>query len=303
MKIFITGGNGFIGNHLSTFLLNRGNHVTALGTAADTKQIIHPNFRYISADATLEGTWQQELKKVDAVINLAGKTIFKRWTKRYKELLYNSRILTTRNLVAAMPADRKITLCSASAVGYYGDRGDDILTEADSSGEGFLAQIGRDWEKEALKAADKSIRVATMRFGIVLGRNGGAMAKMMPAFKSFVGGPLGDGKQWFSWIHLNDLIAAVLFIIDHPDMEGPFNFCAPRPVRNRELAQTIGKILKRPSSLPAPAFMIRLVLGEVGSTVLESQRAIPDRLTKNGFTFSYPDLESAIREIVEVKKP
>lgn len=299
MKIFITGGNGFIGTYLSTFLLDRGYHVTALGTAADQKRIIHPNFRYISADATLEGTWQQELKNVDAVINLAGKTIFKRWTKRYKKLLYGSRILTTRNLVAAMPADRKITLCSASAVGYYGDGGDNILTEADSGGEGFLAQIGHDWEKEALGATDKGIRVATMRFGIVLGRNGGAMAKMMPAFKSFVGGPLGNGKQWFSWIHLNDLVAAVLFIIDHPDLKGPFNFCAPRPVRNRELAETMGKILKRPSSMPAPAFMIRLVLGEVGSAVLESQRAIPERLAKNGFTFKYPDLESAIREIAD----
>jgi uncharacterized protein (TIGR01777 family) len=299
MKIFITGGNGFIGNHLSTFLLNRGDHVTALGTAADQKRIIHPNFCYISADATLEGTWQQELKNVDAVINLAGKTIFKRWTKRYKKLLYDSRILTTRNLVAAMPADKKITLCSASAIGYYGDREDDILTEADAGGDRFLAQIGQDWEKEALKAADKGIRVATMRFGIVLGRNGGAMAKMMPAFKSFVGGPLGDGKQWFSWIHINDLVAAVLFILDHLDFNGPFNFCAPKPVRNRELAQTMGKILKRPSALPAPAFMIRLVMGEVGSALLESQRAIPERLEKNGFTFKYPDLDSAIREIVE----
>jgi uncharacterized protein (TIGR01777 family) len=300
MKIFITGGNGFIGTHLSTFLLDRGYHVTALGTAADQKRIVHSNYRYISADATLEGTWQQELKNVDAVVNLAGKTIFKRWTRRYKKLLYDSRILTTRNLVAAMPADRKITLCSASAVGYYGDKGDDILTEADPRGEGFLAQIGHDWEKEALKATDKGIRVATTRFGIVLGRNGGAMAKMMPAFKSFVGGPLGNGKQWFSWIHLNDLVAAVLFIIDHPELKGSFNFCAPRPVRNRELAKTMGKILKRPSAMPAPAFMIQLVLGEVGSAVLDSQRAIPDRLTKNGFTFRYPDLESAIREIAAV---
>ncbi len=299
MKIFITGGNGFIGTHLSAYLLDRGHQVTSLGTSADQKRIIHSNYHYISADATREGAWQQELKNVDAVINLAGKTIFKRWTKRYKKLLYDSRILTTRNLVAAMPADRKITLCSASAVGYYGDRGDDILTEAESVGDGFLAHIGHDWENEALKARDKGVRVATLRFGIVLGKNGGAMAKMIPAFKSFVGGPLGDGKQWFPWIHLNDLIAAVLFIIDHPDLEGPFNFCAPQPVRNRELAETMGRVLKRPSVMPAPAFMIRLMLGEVGSAVLESQRAIPDRLAKNGFTFKYPDLESAVREIAD----
>ena len=297
MKIFITGGNGFIGTHLSNFLLDRGDQVTALGTKVAQEQIRHTNYRYISADATLEGEWQQELENVDAVVNLAGKTIFKRWTKRYKKLLYDSRIMTTRNTVAAMPAKTNATLCSGSAVGFYGNRGDEILTEDESGGEGYLAHIGRHWEKEALEAQGKGIRVATMRFGIVLGKNGGAMAKMIPAFKSFVGGPLGDGKQWFPWIHIHDLVAAVAFIIDNPELKGPYNFCAPNPVRNRELAEAMGKILKRPSSLPAPALMLRLVLGEVGSVLLESQRAVPDRLEKQGFTFKYPDLESAIREI------
>jgi uncharacterized protein (TIGR01777 family) len=234
---------------------------------------------------------------VDAVVNLAGKTIFKRWTQRYKKLLYDSRILTTRNAVAAMPEKTNIILCSASAVGYYGNRGDAILTEDKNVGEGYLAHIGHHWEKEAFKAADRGARVATMRLGIVLGQNGGAMAKMIPAFKSFVGGPLGDGKQWFPWIHIHDLVAAVAFIIDHPELKGPFNFCAPNPVRNRDLARTMGKVLKRPSSIPAPALMLRLILGEVGSVLLESQRAIPERLVKQGFTFKYPDLESAVREI------
>ncbi|MGD2269949.1 MAG: TIGR01777 family oxidoreductase [Desulfobacterales bacterium] len=298
MKVFITGGNGFVGSRLSSFLLNGGHQVTVLGTSPDKKRINHPNYRYVSGDATRGGSWQQELQDVDVVVNLAGKTIFKRWTKRYKKLLYDSRILTTRNLVAALPANKNITLCSASAVGYYGDRGDDILKEDSAVGQGFLAQIGRDWEKEALRATEKGTRVATMRFGIVLGRGGGAMAKMIPAYQSFLGGPLGDGKQWFSWIHIDDLTAAVLFIIDTPRLKGPFTFCSPNPIRNRQLAKTMGKILKRPASMPAPGFMIRLVLGEFGSVLLESQRVIPDKLLKSGFKFRYPDLEDAIREIV-----
>ncbi|UCH22377.1 MAG: TIGR01777 family oxidoreductase [Deltaproteobacteria bacterium] len=299
MNIFITGGIGFIGTHLSNFLLARGHHVTAVGTPVEQDRIIHPNFRYISGDASQEGAWQQELENIDAVVNLAGKTIFKRWTRRYKQLLYDSRISTTRNLVAAMPENEKLVLCSASAVGYYGDRGDDILKEDDSWGDGFLAQIGRDWEKEALSATKKGIRVAIMRFGIVFGKDGGAMAKMIPAYRSFLGGPLGDGNQWFPWIHIDDLTAAVLFIIDHPELAGPFNFCAPDSVRNKELAKTMGKILKRPSSMPAPGFMIRLFLGEFGSAILGSQRAVPDKLLKNGFTFKYPHLEDAIRQIIK----
>lgn len=299
MNIFITGGMGFIGTHLSNFLLNQGHSVTALGVAAGQKRIQHHHFQYISADATQKGAWQEELNKSDAVINLAGKTIFKRWNAGYKKLIYDSRILTTQNVVEALPENRPVVLCSASAVGYYGSRGEEILKEDDPPGNGFLANVGRDWEAEALRATDKGIRVATLRFGIVLGRSGGAMAKMIPAFRSFVGGPMGTGKQWFPWIHIDDLMSAVMFIIENQHLEGPFNFCAPNPVRNRELAKTIGSVLKRPASMPAPSFMLRLFLGEVGATMIESQRAMPDKLVKQGFKFKYPDLESAIRQIVE----
>jgi uncharacterized protein (TIGR01777 family) len=299
MNIFITGGTGFVGTHLSNFFLNKGYSVTALGTAVGQKRIQHHNFHYISADATQKGAWQEELKKSDAIINLAGKTIFKRWSARYKKLIYDSRILTTRNVVEAIPQDKPVVLCSASAVGYYGSRGDDFLKEDEPPGDGFLADVGRDWENEALRATEKGIRIVTLRFGIVLGKNGGAMAKMIPAFRTFLGGPLGNGKQWFPWIHIDDLRSAILFIIENQHLEGPFNFCAPHPVRNRELATTMGRLLKRPSAMPAPAFMLRLFLGEVGSTMVESQRAIPDNLSKQGFKFKYPDLESAIRQIVE----
>jgi hypothetical protein len=154
------------------------------------------------------------------------------------------------------------------------------------------------WEAEALKGTDKGIRVALMRFGVILGKGGGALAKMIPAFKSFVGGPIGSGTQWFPWMHLTDLMAAVLFIFEHPKVSGPLNFCAPHAVRNRELANTLGDVLGRPAIMPAPAFMIRLLLGEFGNVLLDSQHTIPDKLLSHGFEFQYPDIKSAIQEVV-----
>ncbi len=303
MNILITGGTGFIGRRLSERLLEGGHSVIALGTTAPRQPLENPRYTALTADTSLRGDWQAELENVDAVVNLAGRTIFKRWTAAYKKQIYDSRILTTRNIVAALPAGRPIALCSASAIGYYGDRGDELLAENAGDGEGFLAEIGREWEKEAFKATEKGIRVAAMRFGIVLGKGGGAMAKMLPAFKSFVGGPLGNGKQWFSWIHVDDLIAAILFIIENDRLSGPFNFTAPNPVRNRELAATIGKVVDRPAFMPAPGFFIKLVMGELGSTLLDSQRVVPENLIRAGFDFQYPDLTSAIRQIVNLDIP
>lgn len=298
MKVFITGGTGFVGTYLAALLLEQGHQVISLGTAPTQDKFEHKNFRYISADTTRRGAWLDELARVDAVVNLAGKTIFKRWNDRYKKKIYDSRILTTGNIVDALAENTTAVLCSASAVGYYGNRGEDLLTENEPCGQGFLAEIGRAWEKEALRATDKGIRVALMRFGIVLGRGGGAMAQMLPAFRMFVGGPLGDGKQWFPWIHIHDLTAAIVALIENRDMRGPYNFCTPNPVRNRALAKTLGSVLGRPSVMPTPKFMLRLALGEVGAVLLESQRAVPQNLLKSGFEFKYPDLKAAIEEIV-----
>lgn len=303
MKIFITGGLGFIGRHLSDFFLSRGHLVTAVGIRSGQNLINHQNFRYLSADTTQEGDWQEELKDTDAAVNLAGKTIFKRWNKSYKKLIYDSRILTTRNLVDALPANKGITLCSASAAGYYGNRGDDTLAEEETNGNDFLAKVSRDWEDEALRAEEKGIRVVTARFGVVLGKNGGAMGKMVPAFRLFVGGPLGEGTQWFPWIHLDDLISAMMFILENRDIHGPVNFCAPNPIRNRDLAKAMGHVLNRPAFMPAPGFMIRLVLGEFGTTLLAGQRAIPEKLLSFGFDFEYPDIINAIRHIINQWNP
>jgi uncharacterized protein (TIGR01777 family) len=301
MHILLVGGTGFVGSHLCSYLLQRGHTVTALGTAPQWRNAKHPHFSYISADATQPGTWQQELTDVDAVVNLAGKTIFKRWNEAYKQLIYDSRILTTRNIVDALPEGSPCVLCNTSAVGYYGGRRDEVLTETASPGTGFMADIAVDWEKEALRASEKGARVAVMRFGIVLGRDGGALAQMLPAFRMFVGGPLGDGQQWFPWIHLGDLLSAIEFLLDTPSLSGPFNLSAPNPVRNRQLAATLGKVLARPSFLPTPRAMLRLVLGEVGATLVEGQRAVPKNLIDSGFTFRFPEIEAALRNLVKAQ--
>ena len=298
MKILITGGLGFVGTNLSDYLLEKGHAVIAVGRAANQNRIIADNYQYISADTTQPGDWQKALGDVDAVVNLAGKSIFKRWSETYKKQIYASRILTTRNVVDALPADRSVVLCSASGAGYYGNRGDDLLNEDEKSGNDFLASVSVDWEAEALKATAKGIRAALMRFGVILGRGGGALAKMIPAFKAFVGGPIGSGRQWFPWMHLTDLMAAILFVCEQSQVNGPLNFCAPNPVTNRELADTLGEVLGRPTFMPAPAFMVRAVLGEFGNVLLDSQRTIPARLLSHGFEFRYPDIRSAIEAVV-----
>jgi uncharacterized protein (TIGR01777 family) len=298
MKIFITGGSGFVGTNIALYLLGKGHSVIAIGTSSAHKVIQHDKFHYISADTTIKGDWQDALKSVDAVINLAGKSIFKRWSDTYKDQIYTSRILTTRNLVEAITDQKDIIFCSTSAVGYYGDRADEVLKEDALPGNDFAAKLCRDWEKEAFQAQAKGVRVAAMRFGVVLGKDGGALAKMVPAFKSFAGGPLGSGLQWFPWIHMDDLIAAIIFILETSDLKGPINFCSPNPVRHRDFANALGQVLNRPSVLRAPSFMIRMIMGEMGKALMSSQRAIPDKLLKQGFKFQYPDINSALHDLV-----
>jgi uncharacterized protein (TIGR01777 family) len=298
MKIFISGGLGFIGSHLTPALLSQGHEVTAVGRTTRPNRITCDNFRYLVADTTRPGHWQDALDDADAVINLAGKSIFRRWTKKYKKQIYDSRLLTTQNIVSALPAGKSITLCSASGTGYYGSRPDGILDEDQPPGDDFLAGLSVEWENAALQAIDQGVRVITMRFGVVLARHGGALSKMIPAFKAFMGGPMGNGRQWFPWIHLQDLLAALMFVLEHPQISGPLNFCAPDPVTNRDLAACLGKTLKRPAVLPAPAFMLRLILGEFSQVLLGSQRTVPRKLLDHGFEFRYPQIDPALQDIV-----
>lgn len=299
MKIFISGGLGFVGRHLSTLLLNKGHEVTATGTRSTQKQILNEKFHYIPADTARKGEWQNFLKDADAVVNLAGRSIFDLWTQGYKKQIYDSRILTTRNIAEALPENKNIVFCSTSAAGYYGDRRDDLLTEKEPPGNDFLARVCRDWESEAFRAEEKGSRVITMRFGVVLGKDGGAMRQMLPAFRFFAGGPLGTGQQWFPWIHLSDLLSAILFVIENESIKGPLNFTASEAVRQKDFARTLGKSLNRPAIMPAPAFMIRLIAGELGASLLASQRVIPCMLSEYGFGFKYPDIRSALRDIVK----
>ena len=238
------------------------------------------------------------MSQADGILNLVGKSIFRRWTRSYKQALYDSRILTVRRIVEALPGDTKAVLCSASGTGYYGNREDDLLTEMEPPGKDFLAGLAVDWEAEAVRGREKGARVVVLRFGIVLDKSGGAMTKMIPAFRLMVGGPLGSGKQWFPWIHLTDLLGIFTFVLEHPHLEGPINACAPYPVRNADLASALGRAVHRPAFMPAPGFMVRMALGEFGNVLLEGQRAIPQKLKEAGFRFEFERIEAALEEIV-----
>ena len=299
MKLLITGGLGFVGTQLSIRLLGRGHQVTIVDRSPEPHAHTPAEVHYLPADTTVPGPWQEQVAAQDGIINLAGASIFNRWNDQTKKVIYDSRVLTTRNVVKAMPKKEGMVLCSTSAVGYYGFRGDEEILEDGTPGDDFLASLCVDWEDEANKAADKGVRVAITRFGIVLGKTGGALGQMIPAFKRFVGGPLGSGNQWFSWIHMEDLLNAFLFVLDNQQIRGPVNFCSPHPVKNRELAKALGKVLGRPSFLTTPGFMVKLVLGEFGSVLLEGQRVIPGKLLKHGFTFRYPDIAGALEDVVK----
>jgi uncharacterized protein (TIGR01777 family) len=298
MRVFITGGLGFVGTQVSERLLQKGHEVTVVDHSPEPMPYTPETIKYVSADTTASGAWQKEIVNHDAVINLAGASIFQRWNDTTKQLIYNSRILTTHNVVEAMSEGSASLLCNTSAVGYYGFQYDEEMIEEDRPGDDFLATVCVDWENEALKAADKGIRVIITRFGIVLGKTGGALGRMISTFKKFVGGPLGSGNQWFSWIHMDDLLNALLFVFDNQDISGPVNICSPNPVRNRELATALGKALSRPSFFKAPDFLIRLMLGEFGSVILEGQRVIPAKLLRQGFTFQYPEITAALEEVI-----
>lgn len=304
MKIFITGGTGFIGRNLAKRFLKENWEITILTRS------IHPTrkgsekvgkINYIEGNPLRPGSWQQSVPGHKIILNLAGSSIFARWTGDYKRELKASRIETTRCLVQALPFSQSgdLTLLNASAIGYYGFRGEEELTEQASAGSDFLATLCQEWEMEAMKAKEKGYRVALMRFGLVLGQGGGLLSQLIPVYKKFLGGRLGRGEQWFSWIHLEDLLEAIVFLINNPGIEGPVNLCSPYPVRQKEFARALGRVLKRPSFLPLPAPLLHLVLGELATVVLNGQKVYPARLLAEGFTFRYPHIEEALEQIIK----
>jgi uncharacterized protein (TIGR01777 family) len=292
MKILMTGGTGFVGVNLATRLLRDGHELTVLTRKIPTGLLA---VRAVECDPAVPGPWQDEVASHDAVINLAGASIFRRWTKKYRRVLRDSRLRTTNNLVEAMSGQ---TLISASAVGYYGFHGDEELTESDGPGDDFLAELCRDWEAAALDARKKGSRVVPARLGIVLGKDGGALEQMVRPFRLHAGGRLGSGRQWFSWIHIHDLLEAFVHLLSKQDLEGPVNLTAPQPITNRDLAAAIGKALGRRSWLPAPGFAIKMAMGEFGSVVLKGQRVKPKKLEESGFEFEFPGIEAALRDLL-----
>lgn len=300
MKVFMTGGTGFVGKNLTRALIREGQAVTILTRSKKPKETFPAGASLVVGNPLQKGDWQSAVKEHDVVINLAGASTFSRWSEEMKNTLRASRLLTTRNLVEALEGGRIQVFFSTSAVGYYGFHGDEILTEESPPGTDFLAQLAEDWEKEAWKAEGKCPRVVITRFGTVLGEKEGALSQMTPLFNKYLGGPLGSGKQWFPWIHIDDLTRAFLFLMDYSEISGPVNFTSPNSVRNKTMAQALGKALNRPSFLPAPGFLLKLFLGEFGSVLLKGQRVIPVKLLKSGFQFSFPEIDMALEQILHL---
>jgi len=301
MKIFMTGGTGFVGSTLTPKLTRAGHEVTILTRRVREGRPLPSGVSYVEGNPTEKGDWQERAAAHDAAINLAGTSIFTRWSDSAKKAMQESRVLTTQNLVEALGArkDKKTALLSTSAVGYYGFCGDEDLREESPPGDDFLASLTETWEQAALKAQDFGARVVLLRFGIVLGRNGGALMKMVPLFKWYLGSPLGSGKQWFSWIHEQDLADVFPFLLDHENLSGPVNCTAPHPVRNREMTPLLGDVLGKATFMPAvPGFMIKTVLGEFGSVLLRGQKVLPAKLLQAGFQFSFPELKGALEDLL-----
>lgn len=297
MKVLITGGTGFIGQAYIKWRQPHGVNFTCITRNPErAKKILGPAVR------TVTSLMEVDDEAFDAVINLCGEPIAdRRWSEKRKKLLRYSRLTMTHALVdwMAMSEEKPSVFISGSAIGYYGSHpGDDLLVEASAVRQGFTHTLCADWEEEAMRAAELGVRVCLIRTGVVLGE-GGALKKMIPPFKMGVGGPIGDGRQWMSWIHLEDELRAIDFLLRHQTLQGAFNLTAPEASRNVEFAQTLGRALKRPAKLPLPPFVVELMLGEGAELLLEGQRVYPQRLMQAGFEFKYPELDQALEHIFQ----
>jgi uncharacterized protein len=306
MKIAVTGATGFVGTRLIERLQQEGHQILVLTRDAERARQIFPTTAFpsmeILAYTPLEsGPWQAQISGCDGVVNLAGAPIAdSRWTPERKQEILDSRKIGTEKIVEAIAqADPKPSvLVNSSAIGYYGTNESAIFDETSPPGSDFLAQVCQAWEAAAQKVKQTGTRLVILRTGIVLG-DGGALAKMLPPFRVFAGGPLGSGKQWFSWIHIDDLVNLILKALTQPEIEGVLNATAPEPVRMAELCQTLGQILNRPSWLPVPAIALELLLGDAAKVVLEGQRVLPKKTQSSGFTYQYPTVKQALQDVVK----
>ena len=296
MHILITGSSGLIGSALVPFLATGGHQVTRLVRSQPRGQEMA--MRWDPEAGILDA---KSLEGVDAVVHLAGENIAERWSPEKKTRIHDSRVKGTRLLsdtLARLERSPKVLVC-ASAIGYYGDRGEEVLTEINPAGRGFLAEVCQAWEEAAEPARQKGIRVVSLRFGMVLSSAGGALAKMLPPFRLGLGGALGSGRQYVSWIAIDDAVGAIQHALTTETLQGPANTVAPQAVTNQEFTKVLGKVLGRPTVLPMPAFAARLMFGEMADELLlASARVEPAKLLSTGYAFRYPDLEAALRHVL-----
>ncbi len=297
MKIAITGGSGFVGSKLAKLLVRDGHQILSLDHAAPKKQI--EQVHYIKTDL-IHDLPIEEYLSCDAVIHLAGVNIFGRWTPAYKKLIVSSRVETAKALIQAVKNAGKGpgVFVSASAVGYYGDGGEEVLLEGSPNGRDFLAQVCKEWEQVAAASQNAGMRWVSIRTGIVLGPGGGMLAKLLPIFRWGLGGSIGNGKQWFSWIFMDDLLRVYKTVTLDPSFSGPVNAVSPHPVRNKELTKALGRVLHRPAFFLIPNFLLKLVMGELGSVITMSQKVVPEILVAHHFEFLTPSIDQALQESV-----
>jgi len=305
MNVFVAGGTGLIGLPLVKRLLERGDSVILLSRRPTlARQLFGDSCKVVEGDPMRQGRWQDELSSCGAAINLGGESVFgRRWSHEFKALLRESRVGSTNNIVAGLKQQPLIdrtakVLVNASAIGFYGPHGDEEIDETHQAGNDVLANLCVDWERAALAGQNSGIRVVLVRTGIVLDRRGGALAQMLPPFRFFAGGPVGSGSQWMSWIHIQDIVGIFLCALDNPQAQGPINGTSPQPVTNRDFAKALGRALGRPSFLPTPTVVLRLMLGEVADVISTGQRVLPRAAQRLGYTFRFSDLDAALADLL-----
>ena len=302
MRVIITGGTGLIGRELATSLVNDGNEVILLSRNPSRKRTEARNgVRIEQWDGSTSQGWGHLVEGAGAIVNLAGENIGAgRWTKERKRAILESRVQAGQAVseAVAKAKEKPAVVVQISGVGYYGIHKDELITEKSPSAEDYPSRICQAWEAATAPVEEEGVRRVVVRSGVILTTKGGALPRMLLPFKFFVGGRLGDGKQWLSWIHMRDEIAGLRYFIENSNVSGVFNLTSPYPIRNAELAGAIGHAMHRPSFFPVPAFVIRLLFGEMATTVLDGQRVLPERLEKAGFVFNYPRIDDALNQLL-----
>lgn len=303
MKIIVTGATGLIGKKLAKALIERGDEVIVFSRdAKKNRSIFSIEMDCVEWNYQHPEQWKSKLEDSNAIIHLAGLNLFaERWNDDFKKAVLESRAVSTKNLVDAIKScnNKPEVFISASGVGYYGDSGENLLVEESPNGKDFLAKVCKTWENESAKVETANVRSVQIRTGLVLSTEDGALKQMLPAFKMFAGGPLGNGKQWMSWLHIDDIIGIYLHAIDNKVVAGAVNAASPNPIRMKEFAKKLGEVLNRPSIFPVPKFILKLIVGEAAEVVTASQRIIPDKLIKSDYQFKFTDLEVALRDLLK----